>query len=341
MTTANAFGFGILGTGMIANVVATALQAAPSARLAAVASRSHANAETFAGNYAGSRPIEGLDALLAESEVEAVYVAIPTAHKEAAALAAIAAGKHVLVDKPFVDAASVERMASAAAEAGLVFMDATHFVHHPRRDRLRAEVPERVGRPQAAHTVFYTGLADRSNIRFDPALEPMGALGDLGWYCMRAIVEYLRPEGDLIEARAAGNRDPETGALTHCSGLLAWEGGQTATFGSGFQTNAMADLVSLYGEKGVLLLDDFVMNWTNSFARQDPEVRTGFTQRTSDANPKTFAFVETPSQTPQQVLMVEHFRELAESGNQEARAAYARASYQTQSYLDAAWAALT
>jgi predicted dehydrogenase len=52
--------------------------------------------------------------------------------------AAIAAGKHVLVDKPFADQASVSRMVKAAAAKGVAFMDATHFVHHPRAAAIRA-----------------------------------------------------------------------------------------------------------------------------------------------------------------------------------------------------------
>ena len=76
--------------------------------------------------------------LLARPDVDAVYIATPTVAKEEIALAAIAAGKHVLVDKPFVNHASVLRMTQAAAAKGVVFMDATHFVHHPRTAAIRA-----------------------------------------------------------------------------------------------------------------------------------------------------------------------------------------------------------
>lgn len=341
MAASNAFGFGILGTGMIANVVAGAIESAPSAGLAAVASRSLERAQAFTAERQGALAVEGLASMLDQQSVQAVYIAVPTVHKEAAALAAIAAGKHVLVDKPFVDAASVERMTQAAAEAGLVFMDATHFVHHPRRAQVRAETPALVGTPTALHTVFYGGTTDRTNIRFDPALEPMGALGDLGWYCLRAVVEYLRPQGALVQASASGRRDPETGALTHCSGLLAFASGETATFGCGFETGGMIDNVALFGEKGAVELDDFVMNWTNSFARQEPDVATGFTHRKSQKTVNGFAFIETPSETPQHVLMVEAFRRLAEDGQGEERAAFAQASLDTQRCLDAVWAALS
>lgn len=341
MGAEQAFGFGILGTGMIANVVADAIEAAPSARLAAVASRSLDRAQAFAAERPGGLAVEGLEALLAEPSVQAVYVAVPTLHKEQAALAAIASGKHVLVDKPFLDAGSVERMTSATAAADLVFMDATHFVHHPRRDRIREQTAERVGRPTALHTLFYSGTKDRQNIRFDPTLEPMGALGDVGWYCMRALVEYLHPAGDLVRVSASGQRDPASGALIQCSGLLAFESGETATFGCGFDTGSTVDWVSLFGDKGVISLNDFVMNWTNSFPRQNPKIATGFTHLRGSMTPSSFAFVETPSEVPQQVLMIEAFSRLAEHGDAAERVNFAKASLDTQRLLDAAWAAVS
>ncbi len=331
------FGFGIVGTGMIATAIADAIEASAKARLAAVSSRTLARAEAFVAGRPGTRAVAGLAGLLTGDDVAAVYVATPTTAKEDCALAAIAAGKHVLVDKPFMDAPSVERMARAAATRGLVFMDATHFVHHPRRAAVRAALAERVGTPRVLHSVFYTGLKDRSNIRFDPAREPTGALGDLGWYCMRAIVEYLQPQGAVLAAEAACRRDPETGAVAQVAGMIGFESGDGASFGAGFQSGTMVDELSLIGPEGVLQMNDFVMNWTNSFGRQARDVPTGYTLRSGAMTPKDIAFVETPSETPQQVLMIETFADLAQSGGRRARADYAAAAAATQRYLDLVW----
>ncbi len=333
------FGFGIVGTGMIANEVANAIQQAGNARLAAVSSRTLSRAETFVTGRADAQAVEGLEPLLARDDVNAVYVAIPTAKKEAVALAAIAAGKHVLVDKPFMDGRSVARIADAAASAGLLFMDATHFVHHPRRDAVRSVAERRIGKRFGLHCVFYSPLDDRSDIRFDPALEPTGALGDLGWYCMRAIVEYLRPQGAVSEVEVVLRRDSDTGAVTEAIGALGFESGETMTFGSGFQCGTRLEDFRLLGEKGVLAMDDFVMNWTNSIGSQAADVPTGYTVRTRSMTPQDFIFVETPSKTPQQVLMIEDFADLARSETTETWTAYAAATIATQSFLDAVWAA--
>src|SRR5579872_4127031 len=125
-------GFGIVGTGMITGVIADAIATAKKARLAAVSSRRIETAHSFVANRKDVVPVQGIESLLKRADVDAVYIATPTVAKEEIALAAIAAGKHVLVNKPFIDRASVIRMTTAAASRCVVFMDATHFVHHPR-----------------------------------------------------------------------------------------------------------------------------------------------------------------------------------------------------------------
>src|ERR1700721_1927846 len=100
-------GIGIVGTGMIAGVIADALAKSKNARLAAVSSRRLENAQTFVANRPDAVAVQGLDALLNRADIDAIYIATPTVAKEEIALAAVAAGKHILVDKPFLDQASV------------------------------------------------------------------------------------------------------------------------------------------------------------------------------------------------------------------------------------------
>ena len=85
--------------------------------------------------------------------------------------------------------------------------------------------------------------------------------------------------------------------------------------------------------------DDFVLDWENSFAFKDPEMKAGYTHRTGMATRKDTTFVPTPSKTPQEVAMIEEFAELAASGNAARRADSAHASLKTQEYLDALWVA--
>ena len=332
-------GFGIVGTGFIAGVVADAISRSANARLAAVSSRRIENARKFTAERLGAAPVQGIDGLLARADVDAVYIATPTVAKEEIALAAIAAGKHVLVDKPFLDHASALRMTLAAAAKGVVFMDATHFVHHPRTAAIRAACAERIGSPRSLHTTFYFPFADRDNICFDPTQEPMSALGDMAWYSMRAVVEYLRPEGRITKVVVAPERDPGTGAIVRASGLIAFDGGQVSTFDVGYTAGTILMDLQLLGTKGAIGMDDFVLDWEGSFAFRNPEIKAGYTHRTGMATRKDATFVPTPSNTAQEVAMIEDFAALAASGDAARRSAYADASLKTQEYLDALWAA--
>lgn len=333
------FGFGIVGPGFIAGVIADAIAQSANARLTAVSSRRIENAQKFTADRPGVAAVEGIDSLLARADVDAVYIATPTTAKEAIALAAIAAGKHVLVDKPFVDRASVQRMTQAAAAKGLVFMDATHFVHHPRNATVQAAIAEKIGSPRSLHTTFYFPFSDRGNIRFDPAQEPMTALGDMAWYSMRAVVEYLRPEGRITQAVIAPERDPQTNAIVRTSGLIAFEGGQVSTFDVGYTTGTLLMDLQLLGTTGSLGMDDFVLDWESSSAFRDSGDKAGYTYRTGMGTRKDATFIPTPPSTAQETAMIEDFVALAVSGDASQRAAYAESTLKTQEYLDALWSA--
>jgi predicted dehydrogenase len=333
------FGFGIVGPGMIAGVIAEAIGKSSNARLAAVSSRRIENARSFAAKYPGADAVQGIEELLGRRDVNAIYIATPTVAKEDIALAAIAAGKHVLVDKPFIDRASVARMTEAAAAQEVVFMDATHFLHHPRTAAIQAATAEKIGSPRSLHTAFYFPFSDRSNIRFDPKQEPMTALGDMAWYSMRAAVEFLRPAGRIAKAVTVPERDPATKAIVRASGLIAFDSGEISTFDIGYTAGTVLMDLQLLGTSGVIAMDDFVLDWTDSWAFRNPDIRIGYSHRTGMATRKDATFVSTPANPPQEVAMIENFVELANSGSAVKRAEYVTASLKTQEYLDAIWVA--
>ncbi len=97
---------GIVGTGMIANVIAEAVKAADGCQLAAVSSRRLETAEEFSRNHGIERPFGSWQEMVASEVVDAIYVATPTAAREEVCLAAAQNGKHVLGEKPFSSHAS-------------------------------------------------------------------------------------------------------------------------------------------------------------------------------------------------------------------------------------------
>ncbi|MDJ0709541.1 MAG: Gfo/Idh/MocA family oxidoreductase [Woeseiaceae bacterium] len=329
--------FGIVGTGFIAKIVADSIERADGATLSAVSSRNLETARTFVGDRTEVDAVQGLDALLAREDIDAVYIATPTSTKEAIAIAAFDAGKHVLIDKPLPDRESVARMSDAAARNDLVFMDATHFVHNPRTRAIRDAIPHRIGAPKSLHTAFYFPFDDRANIRFDQSQEPMGTIGDMGWYSMRAVVEYLQPEGELTIASVIAERDDDTSAVIRASGLVGFASGETSTFDIGYTAGTAIMELLLFGTAGIITMDDFVLDWHDSFPFQNADVPVGYVHRSGMATRKNFEFVETPSEAPGDVLMIERFAEVAGLNDRARRDSYAQAARLTQTYLDQIW----
>ncbi len=200
---------------------------------------------------------------------------------------------------------------------------------------------ERIGSPRSLHTTFYFPIAGRDNIRVDPKQEPMTALGDMAWYSMRAIVEYLQPEGRITKAAVATERDQETTAIIRASGLLAFEGGQVSTFDVGYTAGTIVMDLQLLGTTGMISMDDFVLDWEGSFAFKNPEIKAGYFHRTGMATRQHVTFVPTPAHVAQEVAMIDDFAELALSGDAAQRASSAEPTLTTQEYLDALWNAVS
>lgn len=336
---ASPFGFGIVGTGMIAGVFAEAIARSKNSRLAAVSSRRLTNAAEFVAERPGAEAVEGWENLLSREDVPGIYIAVPTVAKEEIALAAIAAGKHVLVEKPFVNQASLRRMTDAAAARGVAFMDATHFAHHPRTALIQSAGKGKTGPPRSLHTTFYFPFADRNNIRFDQNQEPMTALGDMAWYSMRAVVEYLQPTGKISKVAVAAERDPGTSAIVRASGLIAFDSGEFSTFDIGYTAGTVLMDLQLLGTEGVISMDDFVLDWHNSWSFKNADIPAGYLHRTGMATRRDASFIPSPSPTPQEVAMVENFASMAAAGDRAAWNRFTQASLKTQEYLDALWTA--
>jgi hypothetical protein len=219
-------------------------------------------------------------------------------------------------------------------------MDATHFVHNPRTAAIQQAIAERIGSPRSLHTCFYFPFDDYHNIRFDPRQEPTGALGDMAWYSMRAVVEYLRPKGKVTSAMAVPERHAVTGAVTRVSGLIGFDSGEVSTFDVGWTAGTVVQDLQLLGTSGVIGMDDFVLDWTRGFVFRRSEIPAGYTHRTGMATRGEIAFVPAPAEIGQEVAMIDDFADLARHGSPAQRAAYAEASLKTQEYLDALWATI-
>jgi predicted dehydrogenase len=176
--------WGVIGPGEIANDFTSTLHANSDQRVVAVGSRSRSRAEVFAGRHGVARAHDSYEALVADPDVDIVYVATPHPQHVAQALLAIDAGKHVLVEKPMTTSrADTERIADAARAAGVYAAEAMWTRYLPHSAVLaRLLVDGALGEVTAALIdVGWPRPFDPADRMFDPA-QGGGALLDAGVY---------------------------------------------------------------------------------------------------------------------------------------------------------------
>lgn len=192
--------WGILGCANIARKNAAAIYDSPECELAGIASRSEARAEEFRKDCGLPDSVicyGSYDDLLQEEWIDAVYVPLPTALHLEWVLKAFKHKKHVLVEKPLaIDVETLELMREAAKQSGCLLMDGVMFVHSLRTEKLREILqPMRFGEVELVESKFSFRGDDsffRDNIRCSPEGDPLGCLGDLGWYSIRLSLIAFR-----------------------------------------------------------------------------------------------------------------------------------------------------
>jgi predicted dehydrogenase len=243
--------FGILSTANIARRVVPGIAAADRCEVVAVGSRDAATARAFADELAIPRAHGSYEALLADPEVDAVYIPLPNHLHAPWAIRAAEAGKHVLCEKPLATTvADAERMAEACERAGVVLMEAFMYRHHPSWVALRDLVTNgRIGRLMAVQTWFSFYNDDPTNIRNIPEAGG-GALFDIGCYA----VNLSRMLFDAEPTTVLGSlRRDETGTDVLTSAILGFPDGD-ATFTC--STRAESDQrVHVHGSTGRIWID--------------------------------------------------------------------------------------
>ena len=219
-------GWGIIGAGGISDSFARALRFNTSQNIVAVQSRTTSRAEALASLYGIDRVYLGLEHLLADADVDIVYIGTPHTEHAPIALAAIAAGKHVLVEKPFAESATAARaIADAARSAGVFAMEAMWTRYNPHMDVVRQVLQEgTIGRVQSIIADFgFIAPFEASNRMWDPSVGG-GALLDAGVYPVSFASSIL---GDPENVVASGTVT-STGVDASASLLLTYSGGATA-----------------------------------------------------------------------------------------------------------------
>ena len=226
--------WGILGTARINRRLIPAFRASRRGQLHAVASRELSRATAHAREYGIPRAVQGYQTLLDDPSIHAVYIPLPNTEHVPWTLAAIAAGKHVLCEKPLaLDPHEVDRIASAAAAANVVVEEGFMYRHEPLTSSVVSLVRDgAIGSIRAIVSGFTFALGPAANIRLVRSLGG-GALWDIGCYPVSYAQLLAGQEPTMVFGTA---RWTEAGVDDEFMGMLRFDEGVTANIYAGFRS---------------------------------------------------------------------------------------------------------
>jgi len=252
--------WGIISTGRIAKQFAGALATARTGRLVAVGSRTREAGENFAREFGGIRAHASYEALLADPEVQAVYIGTPHDTHAELTIRAARAGKHVLCEKPLaLNRADAARAVAAARAAGVFLMEAFMYRCHPQTAKLAELVRSgAIGEPRLLTAVFcFNRPVDPALRLFNRALGG-GAILDIGCYPVSvarlvAGAATGRAFAEPVEFQATGRLHPAAQVDELAAATARFPGGLVAQLACGITTDREIS-VRVRGTTGTLEL---------------------------------------------------------------------------------------
>jgi xylose dehydrogenase (NAD/NADP) len=244
--------WGIISTAEINRLVIPPARASQKVDLLGVASRNAKRAEEYAETWAIERAYGSYEALLADPDIEAVYISLPNSLHCEWSIRALEAGKHVLCEKPMSRSpADVNAAFDAAERSGRLLMEAFMYRHNPQTLRLKQLVAEgAIGELRLVRSAFSYGLDDERNIRLSAELEG-GALMDVGCYCVSGS-RLLAGEPEVVYGRQVAG---PTGVDVVFAATMRFPGGVVGQFDCGTALTDRDEL-EVVGSEGSLFLDD-------------------------------------------------------------------------------------
>ncbi len=241
---------GILGAAKIAVPFASGARLSSRVEVTAVASRDRERAEAFARTHEVPRACS-YDQLLADPELDAIYVALPNSLHAHWSMAAARAGKHVLCEKPLaMNEAEAHEMFAAADRSGVVLLEGFPYMFQPQTLEIeRLVAVGAIGEVRSVYAAFGFAIADPVNIRLDPALGG-GAVMDAGCYAVSFARQMFgsRPQHVSAVGRWHGGVDITVAAT------LQYAGGGIAQVSCSFATGLHRRAV-VAGSAGVIETD--------------------------------------------------------------------------------------
>ena len=260
--------WGIIGTGHIANTFATAIASLDDALVQAVASRTQASADKFADTYGIPNRHASYEALAADPEVDAVYIATLNSLHQDNSIMCLEAGKAVLCEKPFtINRAQAEAVIAVARKEKRFLMEAMWTRFMPALQQAMAWIDEgRIGEVRMVQANF--GFRYDAAPLFDPELGG-GSLLDVGIYPITVAHMAFRQAPTQIRSLPYLGRN---GVDEQAAYILGYDGGGLALLGSAIQTKSPYDAY-IMGTDGMITVHDSFWN-ASKVSLERPEEET-------------------------------------------------------------------
>jgi D-xylose 1-dehydrogenase (NADP+, D-xylono-1,5-lactone-forming) len=244
--------WGIMSTAAINRLVIPPARASEKVDLLGVASRDAKRAEEYACSWGIERAYGSYEALLADPDIEAVYISLPNSMHCGWSIRSLEAGKHVLCEKPMGSrAAEVEAAFDAAARNERFLMEAFMYRHNPQTHRVKELVADgAIGELRLVRASFSFRLDDREDVRMLSALDG-GSLMDVGCYCVSGSRLVAGDPEAVFGRQVVG----PTGVDVVFAGILRFGDGVLGHFDCGIAL-AGRDELEVVGSEGSLFLDD-------------------------------------------------------------------------------------
>lgn len=294
--------WGILSTANIATKVARAIHLARNAALIAVASRTAERATIWAQNHNVPTAYSTYDALLADESLDAIYIPLPPSLHAEWTIKAAKQGKHVLCEKPLAaNADEAVAMADACHQNGVQLMDGVMWVHHERTAAMKQKLTDGILGQLRRVTTAFTFNWDTIPVGNIRAMKEFagGCLGDLGYYCIRAILWAF----EQMPAQVFATARYKVGVDFNLAGILWFDDERIATLDCGFDTG-LRKWVEVAGTHASIVCDDFTVPTSEDTAR--------FWVHGLDGNQRNAI-----NGCIQEVTMIERFSHIVQSGNLE------------------------
>ncbi|GAA4732803.1 oxidoreductase [Phytohabitans rumicis] len=225
----------------------------------AVAARDRRRAATFGSRYGVQVVHDSYADVVADPSLDAVYIPLPNGKHAQWTLAALAAGKHVLCEKPFTaNAAQAREVAAAAERTGLVVMEAFHYRYHPvARRMLEILHSGELGAVQRVDTALCFPLPRFSDIRYDFGLAG-GALMDAGCYAVHSL-RLLSPGEPALKAARALTLRRDRRIDRAMTALFDLPGGATGRIRASMWSSTLLSMrATVVGERGTMTVNNYL-----------------------------------------------------------------------------------